>query len=160
MITNKSKQPLLHFRFEGPAIRDGKILFDDLTLFVSNLSLAIERIINSLQIGESVRLGRPPRAIQVLTALEIVSLSKGSVKLALDLRREEQKFPRWDIGEEATNILLQGIEVIADDVPLPQGYDQGVLMALRDAGRIIERGVETVHINSRSTFGARRGTQS
>ena len=156
MVTKNPKQPLLRLRFEGPAIRDGRILYDDLSIFVSNLSLAIERIINSLQIGESIRIGRPPRAIQVLSALEVVSMSKGSFKLALDLRREAELFPRWDIGEEAADILLRGIPIIGDDAPLPQGYDHGVLIALRDAGRIIDRGVEKVHINSKSAFGARR----
>lgn len=156
MVIRNTKQPLLHLRFEGPAIRDGKILYDDLAIFVSNLSLAIERIVNSLQIGESIRIGRPPRAIQILSALEVVSMSKGSFKLALDLRREAELFPRWDIGEEAADILLQGMTITGDDVPLPQGYDHGVLVALRDAGRIIDRGVEKVHINSKSAFGARR----
>jgi len=155
---NNLKQPLLHLRFEGSAIRDGRILFDDLSIFVSNISLAIERIINKLLIGESIRAGRPPRAIQVLSALEIVSVAKGSFQLALDLRREGQQFPRWDLGEEATDLLLQGIEVITEDVPLPEVYDQGVLMALREAGRIIERGVEEIHINSKSTYGRRRTT--
>lgn len=156
MEIKNPKQPLLRLRFEGPAIRDGRILYDDLAIFVSNLSLAIERIINSLQIGESIRIGRPPRAIQVLSALEVISMSKGSFKLALDLRRKEELFPRWDIGEEATDILLQGITIIGDGAPLPQGYDHGVLIALRDAGRIIDRGVEKVLINSKSAFGARR----
>ena len=156
MISRNLKQPLLRLRFEGAAIRDGRILYNDFAIFVSNLSLAIERVINSLQIGESIRIGRPPKAIQVLSALEVISMSKGSFKLALDLRRKAELFPRWDIGEKAANILLQGITIIGDDVPLPQGYDHGVLIALRDAGRIIDRGVEKVHINSKSAFGARR----
>jgi hypothetical protein len=155
---NNVKQPLLRLKFEGSAIRDGRILFDDLSIFVSNISLAIERIINKLLSGESIRTGRPPSEIQVLSALEIVSVSKGSFQLALDLRRDGQQFPRWDLGEEATDLLIQGIEVMSEDVPLPEVYDQGVLMALREAGRIIERGVEEIHINSKSTYGRRRTT--
>ena len=81
--------------------------------------------------------------------MEIVSTGKGSFKLALDLRRQEEQFPGWDLGEQAVDILVDGLVSIEKGQELPKQYDQGVMIALRDAGRIIERGVEKVTINAR-----------
>jgi len=156
MNNEKPHKPLLKFKFEGPAIHDGRILYDDLSMFVSNIRIAIERIINSIQTGESVKRGRPLRTTQVLTALEIVSMRRGSFRLGLDLRRNGERFPGWDMGEEAVDKLVLGVKALAGDKQLPREFDQGVLVSLREAGRIIDRGVDTIHINSKSTFGSRR----
>src|SRR4030043_219560 len=149
-------KPLLNIRFEGPAIYDGRILYDDLSMFVSNIRLAIQRIINSIQTGESIKSGRPLKTTQVLSALEIVSMRKGSFRLGLDLRRNGHAFPGMDMGEEAVDKLVLGVRSLASDKPLPEEFDQGVLVSLREAGRIIDRGIDTVYINSRSTFGVKK----
>ncbi len=160
MTDNMNKPPLLDFRFEGSAIHDGRILFDDLTTFISNITLAIDRILNSIQTGLPVKRGRPFKASQLLSALEIVSVSKGSFQVALDLRREEQSFPGWDLGEQAINILMDGLNKIeVEEQELPKEYSSSVMIALRDAGRIIERGVEKISINSSSALlGIKRAT--
>lgn len=150
------KRPLLKIRFEGTSIHEGRILYDDLSTFVSNVSLAIERIINSIQTGESIKKGRPFKATQILSALEVVSTRKGSFGLALDLRRNGQQFPGWDMGEQAVDILMQGLKSIENEGQLPKEYDQGVMIALREAGRIIDRGIEKVSINSNSMLGSKR----
>lgn len=151
------KQPLIRLRFEGTAIRNNTILFDDLSTFVSNISIAIDRLVQKLlQKDVSIKRGRPSKAIQVLSALEIVSMGKGSVKLSLDLRRNGSQFPGWDLGEQATDILVLGIDSLKKDKLLPKEYDHGILIALRDAGRIIERGIDRIGINSSSSFGVRR----
>ena len=106
--------------------------------------------------GESVKSGRPPKATQVLSALEIVSIRKGSFRIGLDLRRDNHTFPGMDLGEEAIDKLVLGVNSLASNKPLPDEFDQGVLMSLREAGRIIDRGVNTVHIDSKSAFGARK----
>lgn len=151
-----TKRPLLRIKFEGPAIHDGRILYDDLSMFVSNIRIAIERIINSIQTGESVERGRPLRTTQVLSALEIVSVRRGSFQLALDLRRNGKPFPGWDMGEEGVDKLVSGIKALAGNEPLPKEFDQGVLLSLREAGRIIDRGINTIRINSQSSFGRRK----
>lgn len=149
-------KPLLNIKFEGPAIHDGRILYDDLSMFVSSIRQAIQRMINSIQTGESVKSGRPFKATQVLTALEIVSIRKGSFRIGLDLRRNGKAFPGMDLGEEAIDKLVLGVNSLASNKPLSDEFDQGVLVSLREAGRIIERGVNAVHINSKSAFGTRK----
>ena len=155
MTDRSMKKPLMRLHFEGPAIHDGRILYDDFSVFLSNVRLAIERIINGIRTGESIKKGRPLKTIQILSALEIVSTGKGSFTLALDLRRNGQQFPGWDMGEQAIDLLMSGLESIEKDGQLPKEYDQGVMIALREAGRIIDRGVDKITINSRSSFGNR-----
>lgn len=151
-----TRRPLLRIKFEGSAIHDGRILYDDLSIFVSNVSLAIDRILNGIRTGTSIRKGRPLRITQLLSALEIVSIRKGSFQLGLDLRRDAEQFPGWDLGEQAVDILMCGLKAMQKDGQLPQEYDPGVMIALRDAGRIIDRGVERVSLNSSSVLGNRR----
>jgi len=157
MNKTPQKQPLLRLRFEGTAIRNNTILFDDLSTFVSNISTAIDRLVQKLlQKDISIKRGRPLKTIQILSALEIVSMRKGSVKLSLDLRRNGLQFPGWDLGEQATDILVLGIDSLKKDKLLPKEYDHGILIALRDAGKIIERGIDKIRINSSSSFGIRK----
>ncbi len=156
---NKSpkKQPLLRLKFEGAAIRNNTILFDDLSTFVSNISIAIDRLTQKLlQKDVFPKRGRPPKAMQILSALEIVSVRKGCFRIGLDLRRNGQQFPQWDVGEEAIDKLLAAISAVAKDKQLSEEFDQSILIPLRDAGKIIDRGVENIYINSNSSFGIRR----
>lgn len=158
-MTNEQTKlkPLLKLRFDGTAIHRGRILYDDLSTFVSNLTLAIDRIILAIQTGETIKKGRPIKARQLLSALEIVYVRKGSFGIALDLRRDSsQQFPGWDAGEQAVDILMTGLKAMQKDGVLPKEYSPSVMIALRDAGCIIERGVEYVYLNSTSTLGNKR----
>jgi hypothetical protein len=157
MNKTSRKQPLLRLKFEGKAIHNNTILFDDLSTFVSSISTAIDRLIQKLlQKDVSIRRGRPPKTIQILSALEIVSVRKGSFSMGLDLRRNGQLFPGWDIGEQAVDILMSGLKAMRKSAQLPEEYDTGVMMALRDAGRVIDRGIDKVSLNSASVLGRKR----
>jgi hypothetical protein len=147
----QSGQPLLEITFRGPAIRDGRILLDDLLQFLGQIQSAVARIINVTETGRGLRVGRPPESVRILSALEVVAMSRGSFRLGLDLRRDEAFLPLFDAGEEAVHRLTGGLSAITElsetDVgPLPEGYDQDVLMALREAGRIFDRGIEEVDL--------------
>ena len=146
-VTNK---PLVNLRFIGPAIHDGRILLNDLILFVSNFNVALERTVSVLMTGSSLHVGRPQKAWQVASALEIVALRRGSFGVALDLRRDAvRQLPAFDMGLVAVQKLVNGISLVSPDRPIPEGFDQGVLMALRDAGHVFERGIDAVLIRGR-----------
>lgn len=156
MSDEVKRPPLLRIKFEGSAVHEGRILYDDLSTFVTNLSLAIDRILNSMLLGTSIKKGRPTKTAQLLSALEIAYVRKGSFHVALDLRRSEHQFPGWDMGEQAIDVFMLGLRAVQRGEPLPEQYDMGVMMALRDAGTIIERGIDRVSINSTSGLGNRR----
>lgn len=67
--------------------------------------------------------------------------------MTLDLPILPQKvLPTYeDIGEEALRALISGLNGLSVDfASLPEGYDDGVLMALREAGKTFDRGVDRV----------------
>jgi len=157
MDKSVKKKPLLRIKFEGTAIRNNTILFDDLSTFISNISLAVDRTVQKLiQQDVAIKRGRPSKAMQILSALEIVSVRKGSFTVALDLRRDGTQFPGWDVGEQAVDELFKGMKAIAKDTQTHDLLDQSILIPLRDAGRIIDRGIENIYINSNSSFGKKR----
>jgi len=152
------KKSLLQLKFDGEAIKDGRMLFYDLSIFLSNISLAINRIVNKLTIGESVKIGRPLKENQTLSVLEIVSLKQGSFLLELDIRRNGHQFPGWDPREEAVHELMDSIKAMEDGsfIQPTESCDYGVLKALRDAGKIMDRGIDVININSYTHFGSER----
>ncbi len=144
------EKPLLSIRFTGKSVEHGRILLEDLQTFLSNFNLAVERTIDVLQTGTSLRPGRPKKINQLASALEIVAVKRHSVDLDLDLRKEEQRqLPPLDIGIQAIGKVMQGIPEMVKDSHLPEGFDLGVLIALRDAGRILERGIDGIHIRGK-----------
>lgn len=151
MVTQPS-QPLLSLHFDGPAIQDTAILWEDLAQFVTNLDSAIQRIINVLETGTSIHIGRPTRAFQALTALEISGITPGSFAVGLNLRRTQDLLPGFDLGVQAVRHLMEGLAAVERQSELPKEFDRGVLMALREAGRILDRGVDQVQIIPRQTL--------
>jgi hypothetical protein len=144
---NERPAPLLTIHFEGPSVQGGRILLDDLIQFVSNIGAAVERIVNVMETGVGARVGRPPKLIQLQAALEVVALSPGSVELALDLRREQPLLPDFDVGLLAVEKLIVGLPNLTEsDEPLPEGFDEGVLTSLREAGRILDKGFNSVSL--------------
>lgn len=153
-----TQRPLLQFRFKGPGVPEGRILYADLSQFISNFQAAIERTINVLETGTSIRVGRPTKAIQLFSALEVIATARGSFKIALGLRRDSQLLPGFDLGEHAISTVLDGLTRVTTNEPLPEALDQGVLIALREAGRIFDHGVDTVNIRTSTQIGQRRMT--
>lgn len=51
----------------------------------------------------------------------------------------------FDLGEDALEALIGGLNKLNDrGAALPRGYDISVLMALRDAGRVLDHGVTAI----------------
>ena len=142
-------QSIITLHFEGESIKDGRLLWDDLSLFISHFDAAIDRIIKLKETGVSIKQGRPTKATQSLSALEIVALNTGSFEIALSFRREQDLLPGLDAGEEAFTALTNGLTEFTNNgnnALLPEYFDRNVLASLREAGRIFSRGIDTVDI--------------
>jgi hypothetical protein len=148
---NKS-EPLLKIRFDGKSVGPGKIPVSHLLRFLSNLNKAFQRTGRVLKGDtESTRLGRPPQQLKDEIELELVLLTEGSpaAVLGFERRQSENFLPQMDIGLEILKHSIRGlgeVQTMADDAPLPNGYDVGVLMAWRDAGLLFDQGVERIEI--------------
>jgi hypothetical protein len=151
----RHKQPLLQLRFEGPGVPDGRILWNDLNQFVANFDSALERLIGALETGSSTRIGRPAKSLQELGALEVVVTTQGSFGLGLDLRRKEPMLPKFDSGKQALMILIDGLVAIGEDTTPPGEFDRAVLIPLRDAARVFDRGIEIVQVVGNAEIGGK-----
>ena len=136
----------LTVRFEGPVVREHRMPLQDMVLFAANLQKAVDRVARVL-LGQSqsVQAGRKPTDIAKACALEIVSVGPGSLTLVCDLPHDSQADMFPDLGEQAVTCLVEGIEIIGrTGDALPRGYDKGVLLALREAGKLLDHGVECI----------------
>ena len=85
--------------------------------------------------GDSVQPGRKPSEIISSCSLDIVEIIGGSLTITCDLPVEHQPELFEDLGERALTYFVEGIKALHGEQPaLPQGYDKGVLLALRDGG--------------------------
>ncbi len=78
-----------------------------------------------------------------------MSLTEGSAAAVLGFERtiSEPRFSGMDFGWEILECALHGLEIIqtSDEASaLPNGYDSGVLMAWRDAGKVFGQGINRI----------------
>lgn len=152
-----NNEPLLKIRFDGEAVGPAKIPVSQLLTFLTNLNKAFQRTGRVLMgDAESVQRGQPPRSIKEEVALDLVLLTHGSpaAVLGFDRQQTESRFPNMDLGMDILEKALQGLaKVQGAGEALPEGYDRGVLMAWRDAGKLFIRGVERIDftLNHRDT---------
>src|SRR5918996_3036007 len=146
VMTTTQPPPILQLRFEGPEVPEGRILWNDLHQFLANFDLALERLIGALETGSSRRVGRPARTIQELAALEVVATSPGSFVFGLDLRRREPMLPALDSGKKGLVLLLEGLISIGGDISPPKDLDRSVLIPLREAARVFDRGIDAIQL--------------
>ncbi len=140
----------LEIRFDGESVGPGKIPVSHLLHFLPNLFNVFYRVGLSLQ-GETegLRRGRPPKSVSDELDMELVSLREGSPAAVLGFvrRTSQPALLGMDFGHEILRKTLDGLTEIQEngiDTPLPAGYDEGVLKAWHDAGRIFEKGVDQV----------------
>ena len=142
--------PLLQIRFDGSAVGPGTIPVGLLLRFLPNLNKALQRVGRVLHgESESVRKGRPPRSVESEIELRLVSLTEGSPAAVLGFEKTSliQSLPGMDFGLEVLECALSGLKTIqanSGTSTLPNGYDTGVLMAWRDAGKVFGQGIDRV----------------
>jgi hypothetical protein len=164
-MTSRADGPKGHLRsplaihFEGPGVARHRLSLRDLIAFGSQVQIALDRVALLLQgEPESILRGRRPAEIEQACSLDIVSIQGGgSVEVLCDLpARPQQLLGEFrDPGEVALRVLVEGIGAIAgEDERLPHGYDKGVLLAFRDAGKILHRGgIDRVSFHLRDVRG-------
>lgn len=142
----------LKIRMEGPAVRYHRIALQDLVLFGQQLQTAVDRVARVL-LGQSTSAqpGRKPSEIKNSCALDFVALEPGSISLVCDLPMQSQRtLFGEDLGEQALTALVQGVQAIGDQQPsLPRGYDNGVLLALREGGKLLNHGIDRIEFDLR-----------
>jgi hypothetical protein len=147
-----ANEPLLKIRFDGTSVGPGRIPVAHLLRFLANLNKALQRTGRVLKGAvESTRQGRPPQRIKEEIDLELVLLTEGSpaAVLGFERRQTEACLPQMDFGMEILENSIRGLDEVqkmADEAPLPNGYDTGVLMAWRDAGLLFFQGVERIEV--------------
>lgn len=143
----KTTAAYLTIRFEGPEVRPGRMRLDDFIQAAREFSVCAKRVALALQHTPSRAKGRRPEDIVAALSLDLVGFTEGSPAAVAHLERSDGQMtiPVTDLGEETYRTLIEGIEVVASaQNALPPGFDAGVLLKLRDFGRLLNKGVTRV----------------
>ncbi len=143
----------LTIRLDGPAVEDHRIALQDLALFCRQLQTTVDRIAKVLSgQTDSAGRGRKPRGIKSACALEVVAVGSGSFSIVCDLRaRTGGRSPSLDLGEQAIEAMVRGMRALETEGPaLPPGFDTGVLLALREAGKLLDHGIDRICFDLRT----------
>jgi len=151
------REPLLKIRLEGGPAAMGRVSIDGLTQTLKNVQLCVKRLglVLSGEIG-TAKPGRIRGDVEASCNLDVVAIEPGSFTVALDLPVEQESNLdllgiQEPLGQLAVDKMLEGIDRLAQDAPcLVNEFDYGVLVALRDASHLLERGIERVEFTRRS----------
>jgi len=145
---DKRQEPFLTVRLEGPRVGPGRIPLEDLIWLGHNMVRAVERVLRVLEgHADSRRKGRRPALTKQSLALDMVGLTPGSAAAVIHFERSEaqQHIEGTDPGGEVYEKWLAGMSVdFATRAVLPPGYDLGVLMATRDLGALLGKGIDSM----------------
>jgi len=135
-------------KLEGPGVKPGRVRLDDFLRLGQEVLRAVERVALVLQgSAESQRAGRRPQDIRSAISLDIVEVTHGSPSAVIRFERSEPQasIPDTDLGLDAFEKFVHGLSVLtASGDAYPPGYDAGVLLAIRDAGRLFDHGVDRI----------------
>ena len=149
------RDPLLKIRFEGKAVGAGTIPVPHLLRFLSGMDKALRRTGWVLQgKAESVRRGQPPKKVKQNLEFDLVQLTHGSPAAVLGFERRQttMHLPGMDFGWQVLEKAIDGLATVQEiplENPLPEGCDNGVLKAWRDAGRLFRQDVTKIEFTLR-----------
>ena len=150
---------LLEIRFRGQAIDCGRLPVAHLASFLDSWRKVVQRTGRVLR-GESrsVRPGQPPQDLRSELEFELVTFDGegGSASLGLERRQENTSFPEMDFGLKVMQSAIGGLREMAgsdSSEALPNGIDRGVLRAWRDAGVLLNQGVEAIEFTLNDSSG-------
>lgn len=104
--------------------------------------------------AESVRRGQLPKKVKQNLEFDLVQLTHGSpaAVLGFERRQTSMHLPGMDFGLEVLKKAIGGlatVQEIALEEPLPEGCDNGVLKAWRDAGTLFHRRIAKIEFTLR-----------
>jgi hypothetical protein len=137
----------LTIRFEGPEVKPSRMRLDDFIQAAREFSACAKRVALALQHTPSAVPGRRPTDVTEALSLDLIGFTEGSPAAVAVLARTDGQImmQNADFGEATYKALLEGIEAVSQDTAtLPPGFDLGVLMKLRDFGRLFSKGVSRV----------------
>lgn len=146
-----SKNAFFSMRLEGPDIKPGRVRLEDLIRLGQEMLRAVERVALVLQgAADSQHPGRRPQDIRAAISLDVVEVTHGSPAAVIRFERSDTQMsiPDADLGQQAFEKFLYGLNVVtSENEPYPPGYDAGVLLAVRDLGRVFDRGLDRIEFS-------------
>lgn len=145
------KTAFFAIKLEGPDVKPGRIRLEDFLRLGQEMLRAVERVALVLQgSAASQKAGRRPLDVRAAISLDLVEITHGSPSAVIRFERSDSQIsiPDADRGLEAFEKFIQGLsDVTSDGDTYPPGYDAGVLLAVRDAGRLFDRGVDRIEFS-------------
>ena len=142
------KNPFFAMKLEGPGVKPGRVRLEDFLRLGQEMLRAVERVALVLQgSAESQRAGRRPQDIRAAVSLDVVGVTHGSPSAVIRFERSDTQLsiPDFDLGLQSFEKFVEGLgAVTSGGEAYPPGYDAGVLLAIRDAGRLFDRGVDLI----------------
>ncbi|MBN1972580.1 MAG: hypothetical protein JW787_03005 [Sedimentisphaerales bacterium] len=143
-MTNR-KKPFFSIRIEGPNIGPGRMRLADFLELANEITNAVERVgIVLSNTGLSSRRGARPKDLKKALSLDLVGFTQGSPAVLAYFERSDTQMLIEDVdfGNQIYTKWLEGLEEISRGKEvLPQGYDVGVLLKMRDLGNLFGRGI-------------------
>lgn len=141
----------IDIRLDGPAVTDGAIELRRLIQLGEQFQKAVDRMAYALEKQQGSR--RKLHEVRDDTKLKFVGHRKGSFTAQLSIVRPPVLFADfYDLASDAVEKLVQGIGQLkaGKNGHLPSGYDQGVLVVLKELGNLLNHGIDTIefHVSS------------
>lgn len=141
----------LKARLRGQAVPDGSISLRLFLSFGGDFQKTLDRIAYALERQRGSN--RSQDAIREETALRVTGTQEGSFEVLMepDTRRQLsfEDLSRNNVNDlfvEAADRFVDGLNEIRTSSQMPQGYDQGVLVLLKDLGAIFRSGIDAIDL--------------
>ena len=139
---------------KGPEVQDGTIELRRLVQFGDSLQLAIDRMAYAIEKQNGGR--RSLNQIRGDTAMRLTGVARGSFVAEMSLSRPQVLFEDYyDSGSVAVVNLITGLHFLRSSMNgvLPENYDRGVLIVLKDLGKMLRHGVESIEFEVNTAKG-------
>jgi hypothetical protein len=149
----------LELRLVGGPADEHRVTLTDLTTIATGVQTAVRNVGAVLAGQVTGRGGRKLGWIEHATELVLVAQPvAGSVVLDLELAGQTPtlEVDAPNLGPEAVEALVDGLDRLAPDEPLPRGFDPGVLKALSTMAPVFRKGYATLGLTVGRNGGSRR----